>query len=117
MNPQPMQNGDKNNAACSFHFSNLGANQAPDSKIELAKGQSWRVKGNWRQQTLMCLSGHIWVTQEGDHRDYVLGPGDAFVVTRPGLVVVRALRPAVVGYIKSLIPAMEKGALSHLAFK
>jgi len=36
--------------------------------------------------------GNLWVTQEGDASDHVLGPGETFDVARGRLIVVQALR-------------------------
>jgi hypothetical protein len=33
----------------------------------------------------------VWITEEGEPRDFVVGPGEAFVVTRPGRTVVQAM--------------------------
>ena len=38
--------------------------------------------------------GTVWVTEEGDSRDHVVGPGDALVVVRPGRTIVQALKPS-----------------------
>jgi hypothetical protein len=43
---------------------------------------------------LVCLEGSLWVTQAGDPRDYVLNPGEVFIVDRPTSVVVEALAAA-----------------------
>lgn len=32
---------------------------------------------------LICLSGELWLTRDGDSEDYILGPGQSFSV-RPG---------------------------------
>jgi hypothetical protein len=77
----------------------------PDKIIDLEAGQGWAIKGRRRQQTVLCLKGSIWVTQEGDIRDYILEEGDAFLITRPGLVLVRAFKPARLGYCEDFDPA------------
>lgn len=38
-----------------------------------------------------CLSGSLWVTQDGDRRDIVLAPGQSFVFDRSEGVLVNAL--------------------------
>ena len=35
--------------------------------------------------------GTVWITEEGEPRDFVVGPGDAFLVTRPGRTLVQAM--------------------------
>lgn len=83
-----------------FIFTNVSS---PDKIVDLELGQGWALKGRRGQQTVLCLEGSIWVTQEGDIRDHVLEKGDAFLITRSGLVLVRALRPARVGYCSASV--------------
>jgi len=113
MNPQLQDAGNNNRTANRFIFSNL---RTPESLVDLDAGQGWGVKGKGRQQTLYCLQGSIWVTQECDIRDYVLEAGDVFLVTLPGLVMVRALTPARIGYAESLRAGPFKGRFSQTVF-
>jgi hypothetical protein len=41
-----------------------------------------------------CLDGHAWITQSGDRRDIVLGPGEEFVLDHEGTALVMALPEA-----------------------
>jgi hypothetical protein len=41
---------------------------------------------------IVTRMGTVWVTEEGDARDHVIGPGDALVVARPGRTLVQALQ-------------------------
>ena len=56
------------------------------------------------------------MTQECDIRDYLLDEGDAFLITLPGLVLVRALTTARIGYAESLVPVPFKGRFSQTVF-
>ena len=38
--------------------------------------------------------GTVWITEEGEARDFVVGPGEAFLVTRRGRTLVQAMAPA-----------------------
>lgn len=40
---------------------------------------------------IRVLNGVLWITQEGDVNDYLVGTGDTFVCTRTGRVVVESL--------------------------
>ena len=40
---------------------------------------------------VVCMSGVIWITQEGDLRDVVLRGGASFVLDRPGTALVTAI--------------------------
>ena len=40
---------------------------------------------------LECITGALWLTQDGDRRDVVLGPGDAFDFDSAGDALVSAL--------------------------
>jgi hypothetical protein len=70
----------------------------------------------YRQQVIYCLEGSVWVTQEGDIHDYVLDEGDAFVITLPGKVLVRAFKPARIGYTENLAAVAFKGRFSQTVF-
>ena len=113
MNHQVLDSGSMMGAQKRFFLSNLST---PDTIVDLAAGEGWGVKGRRRQQTLFCLQGSVWVTQECDIHDYVLEEGDAFLVTLPGLVLVRALTPARIGYAESLMPVPFKGRFSQTVF-
>src|SRR5262245_29695608 len=41
-----------------------------------------------------CLSGVLWITQSGDHRDITLSAGEDFRLDRDGLAIVYGLEPA-----------------------
>ena len=56
------------------------------------------------------------MTQEGDIRDYMLEAGDAFLITLPGLVMVRAMTTARLGYAESLMAEPFKGRFSQTVF-
>ena len=43
---------------------------------------------------IVARSGTVWITEEGENRDYIVGPGDALVVARSGRTIVQALQSA-----------------------
>ena len=45
-------------------------------------------------QSLLCLQGLVWLTQQNDSRDIVLGPGQSFRFDRSGKAVVQSLQRA-----------------------
>lgn len=96
-----------------FTFANVGM---PEKRIALATGQGWAVKGRRRHQTLFCFEGRVWITQENDLRDYVIEAGQAFMITQPGLVLVRALRPSHIGYGEHFDTAAFSGPFSRAVF-
>ncbi len=96
-----------------FTFTNVAT---PEKRIALAAGQGWSVKGRRRHQTLFCLEGSIWITQENDICDYVIEAGEAFMITRPGLVLVRALKPSSIGYGERFETSAFNGRFSQAVF-
>lgn len=46
---------------------------------------------------IACLVGRIWVTAEGDPRDYVLEPGEVYVAPGESLIVMEDLSESEVG--------------------
>ena len=45
---------------------------------------------------IVCVSGKLWVTQENDSRDIILGPGQVFTIDRRGLTLIHATQRSVV---------------------
>lgn len=56
----------------------------------LGKGSIDRLHRSARRR-VACLSGSIWITQDGDLRDIVLGAGESFDLDRPGDALISAL--------------------------
>lgn len=57
----------------------------------LPRGSVLRLEN--AQETLVCpRHGCVWLTQERDQRDIVLGPGQQFRITRSGRTLIEALR-------------------------
>jgi hypothetical protein len=59
----------------------------------LERGRSQRLQ-DARGSLVLCLSGSLWLTQEGDPRDVVLDAGDEAQIDRDGLSIVHALSDA-----------------------
>ncbi len=80
----------------------------PDRVMDLQHRQEYSLTGDRRYQTVACISGSVWITQEGDMQDYLLQEGEVFIITHRGLVIVRALEDSTIG----LSPKMDKGLFS-----
>lgn len=61
------------------------------TEITLPKHKTWSIEGNRHGDVISCKSGILWITQEGDFKDYVIEAGRSFWVTRPGTIIVQAL--------------------------
>jgi hypothetical protein len=61
------------------------------TEITLAKHKMWSIEGDRRGDVISCMSGILWITQEGDLKDYIVEAGRNFWVTKPGTVIVQAL--------------------------
>ncbi|HEX2540077.1 MAG TPA: DUF2917 domain-containing protein [Caldimonas sp.] len=57
----------------------------------LGKGKIRRVARPLGRR-VECVSGVLWVTQDGDRRDIILEPGDAFDFDRSEGVLISALQ-------------------------
>ena len=56
---------------------------------------------------IVARTGTVWVTEEGEGRDHIVGPGDALIVARPGRTVVQALQSAWISLTESLAAAND----------
>ena len=65
----------------------------PASHIVLAADQFLKLEGAVGVR-ISSRRGTVWITQDGDLRDVVLRPGEAFVIEREGPSIVQALEPA-----------------------
>jgi hypothetical protein len=45
-------------------------------------------------QTIVCDSGTVWVTQDGDPRDVILSAGRSFTIDRIGTALMQAFEPS-----------------------
>src|ERR1041385_1430226 len=75
-------------------------------EVRLQKGMLWKAANFARALSVRCDDGLVWVTEENDSRDVVLGADREFVAELPGLVVVQALTDAgiIVTGLKKLNP-------------
>ena len=61
---------------------------------DLKKGSVLRVKGNRSGQTIRCLNGMIWITQQGDREDRILNSGELYLSNLPTFILIGALDDA-----------------------
>lgn len=62
-----------------------------NTPVHLKARQSLRIVDGAGLE-VKCLRGDLWITQEGDREDKVIGSGGSFVIDRAGLSLVTALR-------------------------
>ena len=91
--------------------------------IELSPDQYLRIDGG-RGARLVCLSGELWVTQDGDLQDHFLHAGDSFPLQSPGSAIVTATHQGAVrieapdelpDHELSWMPDLLRGMLSLLS--
>ena len=63
-----------------------------------------------RGMRILPSAGTLWITEEGEPRDFVVGPGEAFVVTRAGRTLVQAVAPARVALRDGPMPCAANDA-------
>jgi hypothetical protein len=61
-----------------------------DTPIHLKERESLRLQGGAGLE-VRCLLGNLWITEEGQREDAIIGYGQSFVLDRPGLSLVTAL--------------------------
>ena len=72
-----------------------------DDLLVITQGRAMRLP--WRAvRSLRCLSGHLWLTVDGDSKDHVLVAGDVHLVRDPQrLLVVVALADTVLSITRT----------------
>ena len=58
-------------------------------EMVLFSGDLFKLDGDNRAMCIQCLDGNLWITQQGDAADYLLEPGESFIVTHSGQVLVQ----------------------------
>jgi hypothetical protein len=64
--------------------------QSKSRRIELAEGLAVSVQG-LPGDAIRCVRGNVWLTQEGDWRDYCLVAGVSFCADRRSRIVLSAI--------------------------
>lgn len=59
----------------------------------LARRQTFSLRTR-KGQSIECRSGQLWITQDGDPRDVILGAEECFTLDRNGQTLVSALEDA-----------------------
>jgi hypothetical protein len=88
----------------------------PLTDVLLSRGQIWRAEGDLRGEVIQCEQGELWITQQGDLNDYFLNAGERFWVTRPGMVLVEAMRSARFHCSRSTTPLLPE-TYAHLGYE
>jgi hypothetical protein len=67
----------------------------PEGRFEALRAGVVLTRRRIAGACVLCVSGRLWVTEAGFAVDHMLCAGDHCVVCGPGLVVIEALRDAV----------------------
>jgi hypothetical protein len=68
-----------------------------------------------RDLVLSCSAGTLWVTLDGDRRDFVLGVGESLEIASNALVVVNALKPSRLAVRLRTPSAPKSPCLGHVS--
>ena len=55
----------------------------------LTDGDLFKMEGDHRMTSVVCLEGSLWVTQQGDSADYILLAGESIILSRSGAVLIQ----------------------------
>lgn len=82
-------------SAVAFGAAAQSSAQACETVVRLDSNQVWtRRVQRGSDLRVTCLSGQVWMTREGDHRDHFLRLEDTYTSREPGLVCVQAMAPS-----------------------
>lgn len=67
------------------------------SALRLGAGQTLRVR-DAAGETICCREGSVWITEERNPRDVILGPGACYRLKNRGLALVYAFRDTALAF-------------------
>jgi len=79
--------------------------------LSLARGAMHRIV-NGRGWQIYVSEGELWLTQDCDSRDCLLGAGESFTLDRDGMAIACAMRPAVI-ILSAPVPARGRSVLAR----
>jgi len=65
-----------------------------DDLSVILPARQWLTLANARGRSIRVKRGQVWITQDGDIRDYVQVPGQSFVILHTGVVTISAYSEA-----------------------
>jgi hypothetical protein len=84
-------------------------------EMDLQRNRTLRLKGDQRWRMIICHRGMVWITQQNDLEDYVLKPGDMFLISLRGEVVIQALQDASIEITHPLNATPYRGNFGYFA--
>lgn len=99
-----------------FRAEHASQNKGADAAMELRAGQFWRGDGDNCWRAILCRTGVVWITQNGDLRDHVIAAGEMFLVSQPGTVIAQALVAARIEITPCLATAPFYGRFEDTIF-
>ena len=61
------------------------------SEIDLEGLELLKLDLEQPRASVLCTSGHLWLTQQGDPQDHLLAAGQTFILNQRGTVLVQGL--------------------------
>jgi hypothetical protein len=55
----------------------------------LVDSDLFKMEGDHRLTTIVCVEGCLWITQQGDAQDHILQAGQIFIVSRSGALIIQ----------------------------
>jgi hypothetical protein len=68
---------------------------AMEGAVRMGRGALARIEDG-KGACIQVWDGALWITQEGDARDYYVPAGESFAIARDGVTLIHALRRSVV---------------------
>lgn len=78
------------------------------NRIILERGQTLRIRDG-KGARLICSRGMLWITQDGDQRDILVGAGASFLIERSGVTVVNGIESS-----RLIVEAPQIPQLRHM---